>query len=106
MNVVGDDGICRVYNYAKIGKHYVSLTEGCRFEHLFFRVQDVNGSTLRYESPKAYYKNREDETTPFVEKRNNYNLLSYWKSRRDKVIADFFQQEVPSEIDVSFELKQ
>ena len=111
MNVIGDDGVCRVYNYAKIGKRYVPLTEGCRFEHLFFRVQGVNGSTIRYESPKAYYRKKNDEadkkdTNSFMEKKNNYNLLARWKSRRDKVITDFFQQDFASaDVDVSFELK-
>ena len=117
MNVIGDDGVCRVYNYAKIGKRYVALTEGCRFEHLFFRVQGVNGSTIRFESPKAYYRKKNDETdkrdnkdkkdtNSFMEKKNNYNLLARWKSRRDKVITDFFQQDFASaDVDVSFELK-
>ena len=111
MNVIGDDGVCRVYNYAKIGKRYVALTEGCRFEHLFFRVQGVNGSTIRYESPKAYYRKKNDEkdnkdANSFMEKKNNYNLLARWKSRRDKVITDFFQQDFASaDVDVSFELK-
>ncbi len=111
MNVIGDDGVCRVYNYAKIGKRYVPLTEGCRFEHLFFRVQGVNGSTIRYESPKAYYRKKNDEadkkdTNSFMEKKNNYNLLARWKSRRDKVITDFFQQDfATADVDVSFELK-
>jgi len=120
MNVIGDDGVCRVYNYAKIGKRYVALTEGCRFEHLFFRVQGVNGSTIRYESPKAYYRKKNDEAdkrdnkdkkdnkdkNSFMEKKNNYNLLARWKSRRDKVITDFFQQDfATADVDVSFELK-
>ena len=111
MNVIGDDGVCRVYNYAKIGKRYVALTGGCRFEHLFFRVQGVNGSTIRYESPKAYYRKKNDEAdnkdkNSFTEKKNNYNLLARWKSRRDKVITDFFQQDFASaDVDVSFELK-
>ena len=111
MNVIGDDGVCRVYNYAKIGKRYVALTEGCRFEHLFFRVQGVNGSTIRFESPKAYYRKKNDEadkkdTNSFMEKKNNYNLLARWKSRRDKVITDFFQQDfATADVDVSFELK-
>lgn len=120
MNVIGDDGVCRVYNYAKIGKRYVALTEGCRFEHLFFRVQGVNGSTIRFESPKAYYRKKNDEAdkrdnkdkkdnkdkNSFTEKKNNYNLLARWKSRRDKVITDFFQQDfATADVDVSFELK-
>jgi len=33
-------------------------------------------------------------------------LLARWKSRRDKVITDFFQQDfATADVDVSFELK-